>query len=58
MTAELAFIDEIDGPITRASSSRRSEMLRKMTDLFVDGSDQFTDEDISIFDGVLVRTRG
>lgn len=55
MTAELAFIDEIDGPITRASSGRRSEMLCKMTDLFVDGSDQFTDEDISIFDGVLVQ---
>jgi uncharacterized protein (DUF2336 family) len=55
MTAQLAFIDEIDGPITRASGGRRSEMLRKMTDLFVDGADQFTGEDISIFDGVLGR---
>ena len=55
MTAELAFIEEIDGPITGASADRRSEMLRKITDLFVDGSDEFTGEDISIFDDVLVR---
>lgn len=55
MTAQLPFIDEIQGSITRASHSRRSEMLRKMTDLFIDGSDQFSGEDISIFDDVLGR---
>jgi uncharacterized protein (DUF2336 family) len=55
MTAQLAFIDEIDSKIVRASSGRRSEMLRKMTDLFVDGARQFTGEDISLFDGVLIR---
>ncbi len=55
MTAQLAFIDEIEGPITRASHARRSEMLRKMTDLFIDGSDQLSGEDISIFDDVLGR---
>ena len=55
MTAQLAFINEIDGPITRASRSRRSEMLRKMTDLFIAGSDQFSGEDIAIFDGVLAQ---
>ncbi len=55
MTAQPAFIDEIDGPIARASHGRRSEMLRKMTDLFISGSDQLSDEDISIFDDVLGR---
>lgn len=55
MTAQLGFIDEIEGPIAKASRGRRSEMLRKMTDLFINGADQFTGEDISVFDGVLGR---
>ena len=57
MTAQLGFFKEIDGTITGASLDRRSEMLRKITDLFVAGSSDFAGEDISIFDDVFVRTR-
>ncbi len=55
MTAQLGFFKEIDGTITGASLDRRSEMLRKITDLFVAGSSDFAGEDISIFDDVFVR---
>jgi uncharacterized protein (DUF2336 family) len=55
MTVELAFIREVDGAIAGASVGRRSEMLRKVTDLFVNGSDEFTGEDLSIFDDVIIR---
>ena len=47
MTAQLGFFKEIDGTITGASLHRRSEMLRKITDLFVAGSSDFAGQDIS-----------
>lgn len=53
MTVEKAFIAEVEGAIAGASSSRRSEMLRKVTDLFLSDCDEFTGEDLSIFDEVI-----
>jgi uncharacterized protein (DUF2336 family) len=55
MTAELAFVREIDNAVAGASADRRSEMLRKVTDLFVRGSEDFSAEDLSIFDDVITR---
>jgi uncharacterized protein (DUF2336 family) len=56
MTAELAFIMEVDSAIANASARRRGEMLRKVTDLFVREPEVFTGEDLlSIFDDVIIR---
>jgi uncharacterized protein (DUF2336 family) len=55
MTAQLALIKEIDGTITSASPDRRSKILGKITDLFVEGANEFAGEDILIFDDVFVR---
>jgi uncharacterized protein (DUF2336 family) len=55
ISAELALIKEVDSAIAGASSSRRSEMLRKVTDLFVKGSEEYSGEDISVFDDVITR---
>jgi uncharacterized protein (DUF2336 family) len=55
MTAQVAFIKEIDSAIASASASRCGEMLHKVTDLFVSGLDEFTSDDVSIFDDVIVR---
>jgi uncharacterized protein (DUF2336 family) len=55
MTVEPAFIAEVESAIAGASSYRRSEMLRKVTDLFVSDSDECTDEALSIFDDVIIR---
>jgi uncharacterized protein (DUF2336 family) len=55
MTIEAAFIEEIENAIAGASPHRRSEMLRKVTDLFISDADEFTGEDVSVFDDVIVR---
>src|SRR5580658_3758486 len=55
MTAELTFITEIEHAVGGASPSRRSEMVRKVTDLFLGRSDELTAEDLTIFDDVILR---
>lgn len=55
MPSDLAFIREVDSAVAGASTGRRSVMLRKITDLFVNGSDEFSSEDLAIFDDVLIR---
>jgi uncharacterized protein (DUF2336 family) len=55
MTAELAFIREVENSIVGASAQRRNEMLRRVTDLFLSTVDDFGCEDLSIFDDVLIR---
>ena len=55
MTAELSFIKEIENAIAGASTDRRREMAGKVTDLFVGRSDEFSAEDLAVFDDVIVR---
>ncbi len=55
MTARLAFIGEIENAVVGASAERRGEVLRRVTDLFVSGSEEFTAEDLAMFDGVILR---
>ena len=58
MNAEQNFSSELDHAIASASASRRSEMVNKVTDLFVSKSDECTVEDLSIFDEVIIRFSG
>jgi uncharacterized protein (DUF2336 family) len=55
MIVDPAFMAEVEGAVAGASSERRGEMLRKVTDLFVSDWDEFTSEELSIFDNVIVR---
>ena len=55
MTAALALISEVENAIANGSAGRRSEMLRRVTDLFIIGSSQLSDDDIKIFDDVIKR---
>jgi uncharacterized protein (DUF2336 family) len=55
MTAELSFMKDVENAIAGASTNRRGEMARKVTDLFVSRSDEFSAEDLSVFDDVIVR---
>jgi uncharacterized protein (DUF2336 family) len=55
MTISPAFIAEIERAIAGASPGRRSEMLRKVTDLFVGDSGEFSGEEVSVFDDVISR---
>jgi uncharacterized protein (DUF2336 family) len=55
VTPQLALTDEIEGVITHGSAQRRAEILLQVTDLFIAGSGRFSEDEISLFDDVIVR---
>ncbi len=55
MNADLSFIDEIENVIVHGAADRRSQILARVTDLFVLGSPRLSENDISIFDDVIGR---
>src|SRR5215510_6517639 len=55
MGAPLELIQELDSSIAQSSDQRKSVMLRHLTDLFLVGSDQYSDDEIDLIDDVFVR---
>ena len=55
MGAPLTLIHELESSISNSSDERRSAMLRHLTDLFLVGSDQYSDAEIDLIDDVFVR---
>jgi len=55
MGAPLELIRELDSSILHSSDERRAVMLRRLTDLFLVGSDQYSDAEIEVIDEVFVR---
>ena len=55
MGAPLTLIHELESSIAQSSDERRSAMLRHLTDLFLVGSDQYSDAEIDLIDDVFVR---
>jgi uncharacterized protein (DUF2336 family) len=55
MGAPLALIRELDNTIEHASDIRRAAMLRHLTDLYLVGVDEFSDDEIAVVDDVFVR---
>jgi uncharacterized protein (DUF2336 family) len=53
MGADLSFISELEHAIANGSSARRSQLLERITDLFVLGSARFSEDDIALFDNVI-----
>lgn len=58
MTAETNLIDELEDVLASKFVARRAEILRKVTDLFVLGSGQFSEDQIELFDNVMGRLLG
>jgi uncharacterized protein (DUF2336 family) len=58
MGAPLELIHELDSSISQSSEQRRSAMLRHLTDLFLVGSDQYSEDEIDLIDDVFVRLVG
>jgi uncharacterized protein (DUF2336 family) len=58
MGAPLELIHELDSSIAHSTDQRRSAMLRHLTDLFLVGSDQYTEDEIDLIDDVFVRLVG
>ena len=48
---------ELEDAIANGTSQKRVETLRRITDLFVGGADQFSDEHVELFDEVITRLR-
>jgi uncharacterized protein (DUF2336 family) len=53
MTAQENLIDQLEGVLASKDMSKRAEVLRRVTDLFVHGSGTFTDDQIDVFDEVM-----
>jgi uncharacterized protein (DUF2336 family) len=55
MSAFPSLVTELEYAITHGSARRRAEMLLQITDLFVDGSVRFSEEEIELFDEIITR---
>jgi uncharacterized protein (DUF2336 family) len=52
---ERSIIAEIEGSFASGSADKQAEILRRVTDLFLAGADNYTDEHVDLFDGVISR---
>lgn len=55
MNAQDSLIDQLEGVLAGKDLSRRAEVLRRCTDLFIQGSGKFSEEQIGLFDDVMSR---
>jgi len=55
MTRTLPLIDELDAALSSGTDSRCIEMLTHMTDLFIGGAERYSEEQVGVFDDVMVR---
>jgi uncharacterized protein (DUF2336 family) len=53
--ASTALIAELESAVKGGSSERRLQMLRQVTDLFLSDADRLNENQIGVFDDVLVR---
>jgi uncharacterized protein (DUF2336 family) len=55
MGHELSLVEEVEAAVRHGTAMHRSEMLRRVTDLFLDGAESYEDEHIAVFDDVMER---
>lgn len=55
MNTQQGLIDQLEGVLASKDLSKRAEVLRRVTDLFIHGSGSFSDEQIDLFDGVMSK---
>lgn len=48
-------ISELEAAVSGGDSHRRTETLRRVTDLFLQGADKYSSEQIDVFDDVMIR---
>jgi uncharacterized protein (DUF2336 family) len=51
----LPLLDELEAALSSGTNARRIEMLTQITDLFVGGAQRFAENQVSVFDDVMVR---
>lgn len=52
---ERSLIAEIEGTFASGSVEKQAEIVRRVTDLFLAGADNYSDEHVDLFDGVISR---
>jgi uncharacterized protein (DUF2336 family) len=55
MMRTLPLIDELEAALSSGTNTRRIEMLTRITDLFVGGASRYSEEQIGVFDDVMIR---
>jgi uncharacterized protein (DUF2336 family) len=50
-----SIIAEIEGTFASGSVEKQTEIVRRVTDLFLAGADKYSDEHVDLFDGVISR---
>ncbi|HTS41858.1 MAG TPA: DUF2336 domain-containing protein [Xanthobacteraceae bacterium] len=55
MTLPSALIDELESAVRGSSSEKRNSTLQRVTDLFLNGAENFSHEQIDLFDDVLMH---
>lgn len=58
MSDTWSLIAELEAAVASGTTQRRTEILRRITALFLDESNRLNDEQIGVFDGVLVHLMG
>jgi hypothetical protein len=53
MSQAASVIDELEDVLAAGSGDRRTEILKRMTDLFLGNADAFNQEQVGLFDDVL-----
>ena len=48
-------LDELDAALASGSDARGVDMLTRITDLFVNGAPHYSEEQVALFDGVMMR---
>jgi len=55
MTAARSILVELEDAIANGTSEKRVDVLRRVTDLFMIGADQYSEEQVGVFDSVIAR---
>jgi uncharacterized protein (DUF2336 family) len=58
MSRTLPLIDELEAALSTGNDARRTEMLTRLTDLFVGAAERYSDEQVGVFDDVMARLVG
>ena len=53
--AERSIIAEIEGSFASGSADKQADILRRVTDLFLAGANNYSDDHVDLFDGVISR---
>ena len=51
----LPLLDELESAISSGNAGRRSDILARVTDLFISGANRYSDDQIALFDDVMGR---